>query len=290
MDISKETTDSRRFSSSDESAIETEGLLQHTIRASHRGSQRLHYSLLFLLCGLIALSSSAITILVLRHQNFQNHCEDLSVNDGSLLRDIDRSWHLKWFPPFNYSGSPYTADPGVSDPDAAWNELGVDFNNFVIPHEQGALFGLDPQHNVMHVNEDGTVPGYMAIFEVTHQLHCLDVLRQNLHFNHEHYSSVDPLPSGHASHAVDKAHINHCVDALREKLMCGADIGVVPWVWSSDPHFVTQPNFVRQHQCHDFEAVRNWARERQVKKVAREEDLVVPEDAIFTDLVGEVPF
>ncbi|EGP91869.1 uncharacterized protein MYCGRDRAFT_27270, partial [Zymoseptoria tritici IPO323] len=175
--------------------------------------------------------------------------------DGSLLSDIDRSWHLKWFSPFNFSGSPYTADPKTSDPDAAWEDLGVEFDYFVIPPDQGAIFGLDPQHNAMHVDEHGDVTGYIAILEAVHELHCLDALRRNLWFNRDHYASTH-----NASLPVQKAHLNHCVDALREKLMCGADIGVVPWVWSSDPHFITQPNFVRQHQCHDFEAVRDWAR------------------------------
>lgn len=83
--------------------------------------------------------------------------------------------------------------------------------------------------------------------------------------------------------------MNHCVDALREKLMCGADIGVVPWVWSSSPHHVTQPHFIRQHQCHDFETVRNWARDRQVERVTQDGEFIVPEDAIFTPLFGKLP-
>ena len=76
--------------------------------------------------------------------------------------------------------------------------------------------------------------------DALHQLHCLNLLRKALFFNHEYYSA-----NSHASHpgglgefrefrdplAYQRAHVNHCVDALRERIMCAADSDVLPYYW-----------------------------------------------------------
>jgi Mycotoxin biosynthesis protein UstYa len=63
----------------------------------------------------------------------------------------------------------------------------------------------------------------------------------------------------------DKANKNqdHCLDALREQLMCTADIGVLPYVRvrrneRAYPDFPAAP-----HMCRNFEDIREWARDAQ---------------------------
>ena len=43
---------------------------------------------------------------------------------------------------------------------------------------------------------------------------------------------------------------------LRQRLMCTADLGIVPhfWLKSGD----TAPDFVRMHTCRDYEAIREF--------------------------------
>jgi len=51
----------------------------------------------------------------------------------------------------------------------------------------------------------------------------------------------------------------HCLDFLRQRLMCDVDIGVFGAVWynASDPRpFV---DFNTKHVCKNFDDVRNWA-------------------------------
>ncbi|CZR57154.1 uncharacterized protein PAC_07043 [Phialocephala subalpina] len=58
-------------------------------------------------------------------------------------------------------------------------------------------------------------------------------------------------------------HVGHCLDFLRQQLMCTADIGLVPFVWVEG-----QPepgaDFSTKHRRKDFDAIRQWAKEKQV--------------------------
>jgi hypothetical protein len=48
------------------------------------------------------------------------------------------------------------------------------------------------------------------------------------------------------------AHLDHCTDMLRQKLMCDADANVVTYNWIKR-HLAPKPNFNVQHQCRDYE-------------------------------------
>jgi len=56
---------------------------------------------------------------------------------------------------------------------------------------------------------------------------------------------------------------DHCADLLRQKIMCDADVGLIPMYWVKR-HDHPYPDFSTQHKCRDFQAVWAWARENQV--------------------------
>lgn len=61
---------------------------------------------------------------------------------------------------------------------------------------------------------------------------------------------------------------------LREDLMCTSDVGLVGSGWFNLSGEVTSlPQFDTLHQCRDFDRIRSWARERQVRNP--------PEDVYF---------
>ena len=65
-------------------------------------------------------------------------------------------------------------------------------------------------------------------------------------------------------------NIDHCLDALREQLICTADIGVLPYLRVKDkerayPDFPAAP-----HMCRNFDDVRAWVREAQLENVGPE--------------------
>lgn len=58
-------------------------------------------------------------------------------------------------------------------------------------------------------------------------------------------------------------HIDHCVDTIRQSLMCTVDVSVLVWNWNEQK----QQNLERGaivHTCRNFDKVREWAKEHAI--------------------------
>ncbi len=62
---------------------------------------------------------------------------------------------------------------------------------------------------------------------------------------------------------------DHCIDMIRQRLTCTADIGLVTAVWV-DGYSEPYPDFSTRHQCRDFDKIRDWALD-QALNVSMEE-------------------
>jgi hypothetical protein len=61
----------------------------------------------------------------------------------------------------------------------------------------------------------------------------------------------------------------HCLDILRQQLMCTVDVGVLGQVWYQ-PEGKTPEAFVdfnTVHKCRNFDAIRDWAEKHQLPDV-----------------------
>lgn len=59
----------------------------------------------------------------------------------------------------------------------------------------------------------------------------------------------------------------HCLDIIRQQLMCTVDVGILGQVWfqpDADEAPSAFVDFNTKHTCRNFEAVRQWAEERQM--------------------------
>ena len=54
----------------------------------------------------------------------------------------------------------------------------------------------------------------------------------------------------------------HCIDNLRQRIMCTSDVGIVPFFWVGDDGG-TDPDFSRVHTCRDFRTLRDWYLDNQ---------------------------
>ncbi|KAJ7751523.1 hypothetical protein DFH07DRAFT_922044 [Mycena maculata] len=125
--------------------------------------------------------------------------------------------------------------------DAAWNDLWSVAQTKISRPEAVKM----PNKTWPLLGEDGT---YILALDVFHQLHCLDILRQQLHPD-SNYTRV----SG--------AHARHCIGAIRQGLMCSADITPIVWQWSDKLKIAEQRDDV-VHVCRDYHRIRDWASER----------------------------
>ncbi|PQE21335.1 Tat pathway signal sequence protein [Rutstroemia sp. NJR-2017a WRK4] len=118
---------------------------------------------------------------------------------------------------------------------------------------------------------NGTVGGYFShptiapqrsTFSAFHQLHCLHAIRE------AYYDAINTSESrhSHSSHAnmpshTSPAHIRHCIDLIRQSLMCYADTTIEV----KDEEINGVRGFGTVHMCRDWSGLVRWTEETQEK-------------------------
>jgi hypothetical protein len=163
----------------------------------------------------------------------------------------------------SFSGrSPYTEEPGPgSKVDLAWAKLATNARHFRVPEDQAAKYGLHPGHARWSKADGG---GYPVLFEFSHHLHCVDLLRQALVWNYDYYVGLGLGPFSNEPKII-KTHTYHCLDMLRQVIMCQPDTGVFGQYWVKELNG-TFVDFNTVHKCKNFEEIRDWVVQHQVSK------------------------
>jgi len=81
----------------------------------------------------------------------------------------------------------------------------------------------------------------------------------------------------HVVNVLTKILADHCVEILRQNLMCVADTGVITYEWVegfSDPY----PDFNTLHKCRNFGKILDWVYDHEIplssSDITRLEDTV----------------
>ncbi|KAH8901446.1 hypothetical protein GQ53DRAFT_814903 [Thozetella sp. PMI_491] len=151
--------------------------------------------------------------------------------------------------------SPYTATP-TPEIDAMWEELYNFGITGISPEEASQLY--EPTVHLPHDNRT-----YVVSLGVFHQLHCVNHLRRAL-YPDEYPGLWEYNEDGTVNHnTILSLHWNHCIDILRQTLMCHADITPMPYYyreWDDNVYSV----LASSQNCRDYESIRTWAAERQI--------------------------
>ncbi|KAG1856641.1 hypothetical protein DFJ58DRAFT_784249 [Suillus subalutaceus] len=163
--------------------------------------------------------------------------------------------------PSIYRGSP---SPEI---DAAWNRIAHGLVPTRMSLEDILKAGeVDSPSKVRYPAEFGG--GFMVTVEAYHQLHCLNLLRKASW--PEYYVPTDPPE-------VVRMHFDHCIEMIRQNIMCNADVTMITWDWVQE-HKIPYPNFNTRHQCRNYEKILDWAVKHAVhipeSAVTRLEDTV----------------
>ena len=102
--------------------------------------------------------------------------------------------------------------------------------------------------------------GYIASTVGTHQLHCLHSIWQ------DHYR--DSLPDVQQKIAdipdLYELHYEHCIDYIRQSMMCNFDTGIVPYNWVLNRNTPT-PDANTMHKCVNWDKLQGWLQSRVVQ-------------------------
>ena len=125
-----------------------------------------------------------------------------------------------------------------------------------------------------------------------------NLIRKALYYNYNYYHSIEV--EFNDSNLAQRLHIcecflisetssvppvthvdlAHCLDILRQRLMCTMDIGVFGKVWVRNGTLLRPfVDLNTKHVCRNFDSIRAWAEERQISKD-------VPEDFIEKPVEG----
>ncbi|KAI1172800.1 hypothetical protein F4777DRAFT_560200 [Nemania sp. FL0916] len=143
--------------------------------------------------------------------------------------------------------------PPSASVDAAWADLLAGSNIRIYSDEMNKL-GLDSL-----ALSDGS--GYLGSLWVFHELHCINRLRRWI-FKDYYYPNQ-------TMDAFDESigHTQHCLETLRQSVMCHGDIAVQPFEWliSSDGRAIGPTTKSRTlHQCANWDRLSKWALSRRV--------------------------
>jgi hypothetical protein len=119
--------------------------------------------------------------------------------------------------------------------------------------------------------------GFPANVEGLHHLHCLNLLRQTLYFNYNYYKSKGEGAFKNDDNIV-RFHVTHCMDIIRQQLMCMPDTGILGQVWWDPNAPKAFVDFNTEHKCKNFDAIRQWAQERQITAQGASDFLQPPKE------------
>jgi len=137
-----------------------------------------------------------------------------------------------------------------------------------LKYTDGEFTMLDKESADKLPNKTAEVPGtggkYIVSLEMFHQLHCLNLLRKhNYPERYPNYRVFYPNGTRIPSAPVQQYHLDHCIDRLRQGVMCAGDLGTLFWTWdeSREKYMI---NMQSTHSCRNFDKIREWALEKML--------------------------
>ncbi|KAI1655460.1 hypothetical protein F4813DRAFT_160010 [Daldinia decipiens] len=115
--------------------------------------------------------------------------------------------------------TPYQGAPSL-EVDGKWEELYLMGDIAISSDEAGKLLN---QTATIRNDPQGR---YIINIDVFHSLHCLHSLRKVVY---SEYYLAGSAATAKKPPGFDVNHLDHCVDHLRQSLMCGVDISVMPF-------------------------------------------------------------
>ncbi|OKL58184.1 hypothetical protein UA08_06867 [Talaromyces atroroseus] len=150
--------------------------------------------------------------------------------------------------------------PPSPEVDAAWNRL-ANIKPIVISRSDVIKLGRDPSIAAKWPESFGFGPeAYIGRIDVFHQIHCLDWLRREAHFDH-YYGRK--WPPGTPTSDMHRTHVSHCIYLLLQNLMCSANVDIYTHYWA-DAQLNAFPDFSVNHKCRDFDAILKWQEDNSI--------------------------
>ncbi|KAL6231590.1 hypothetical protein BDW75DRAFT_233492 [Aspergillus navahoensis] len=189
----------------------------------------------------------------------------LSFVIAPVIANVDIRYHRQRFNGSLLKENIYRQDAGP-EVDAAWEALGANYRPIRIAVEEAAKSGIAPDQVQISEAYGGGFPANTPTRVERERLQTLtaqNLLRQSLYYNYDYYRSKADGAFRNEDFIVRK-HVSHCLDILRQQLMCTIDVGVLGQVWIHPENPSPFVDFNTEHVCRNFEDIRAWAERNQL--------------------------
>ncbi|EGC45034.1 conserved hypothetical protein [Histoplasma capsulatum var. duboisii H88] len=254
--VSLSTSDTGSRLDEEENLSLLKGTEHHQI-PNRQNFRSLHHFVASIVLGISLFCNFILLAEQFKPRNLDKICSTYTTQYSSpILKDVDITYKPVHFNGSFMKASIYRQPPGPLV-DEAWLALGTRYASIIVPEDEAETYGIQ-KGQVKRMKEQGG--GFYANVEVFHHLHCLNLLRQTSHFNFEYYSRKGEGPFKDPEERL-QTHIGHCIDILRQQVMCTADVGIFGQWWVK--HIGPFVDFNTVHKCRNFEEIRKWAEKHQ---------------------------
>lgn len=168
--------------------------------------------------------------------------------------DSWRSWQIKSHAPFVWNCRLLGANRPEGRPahvNNAWNvQMCITLTThsaLIIP----PLFSPASPPTYLDLDLHCALDQYVSL-DILHTLHCMESLRQTL--------DPDYYPARRA-----KLHLYHCIDHIRQWIMCSGDFTPIPARWHPEKNS-SYVDTDQVHTCRNCDAVANWVKKREKRR------------------------
>ncbi|KAF2161253.1 hypothetical protein M409DRAFT_28292 [Zasmidium cellare ATCC 36951] len=215
--------------------------------------------------GLIILLLGTLVIgLVFRDERLPARCAAY-LNNGTPMstavqyqerqRDASTRHHSRW------------RGPPSHEIDEAWHDIARE-NLILVTDDEVRAAGKDPARVVRlpPQYEHRYGPGALTLTQYGVELSCLNWIRMYIHA--DYYREHDDFHIFEQnSDETLRLKLDHCVEVLRDSLMCNAGTSIITHQWIQDRPRMFQDLHFPEKTCKDFDALVRWTKEREVEEM-----------------------
>ncbi|KAH6869431.1 hypothetical protein B0T10DRAFT_594688 [Thelonectria olida] len=154
--------------------------------------------------------------------------------------------------------------PPSDEVDEAWERI-ANGRDIVISRAEVIALGKNPNETVRADPAWGFGnDAHLGLVHAMHQNHCLDTLRKAVYYNyyyrHKRGFGANPPEDYRAKYY---AHLDHCIDFLRQDIACKADVSISTYRWM-EGEVTPEADFNTWHQCRDFDKLIEWHAKHEI--------------------------
>ncbi|KAK7729246.1 hypothetical protein SLS53_009311 [Cytospora paraplurivora] len=196
-----------------------------------------------------------INLNILHGQKAQGYCSNKTHAYSPINDVLEEDYVDYWFKGSLWYDSPYKGPP-TPEVNKAWDEL-LEYGAISVTAEDIQRIG----HNLTAVQYPQELGGgYLAIAMGTHHIHCLRYIWKDHHM--AYFPETEATREG--APEMYERHYEHCIDYIRQEIMCNFDPGIIPFYWVNQ-HDQPTPDGNTFHRCMNWDHIQAWLKDRAVK-------------------------